>query len=117
MGYVVCQRAYQYNDEIDQVQEGGNPKRYFKKKEDAEKECEKRNITDLRGRSLAGYFYSPYDFFRNPEMAAILLKEDLKKWDWDGWGVPKDMSDEDCKVLLNCIDEDHRFYYVVEVEG
>jgi len=134
--YVLMHEGWEYNDEVFFRAEsgGGTPHSFFTKEEEAQSECDKRNLKDFKSLwengEIRQYCYGidellPYDDRKNKEQRKALDKicEKIFGLDFDEIGE-EFMNDNDLKILSES-DEDWKelmsylklnFWEVVPVE-
>lgn len=115
--YIVMEMADEYNDEITRILDSGTPVQVFTSKEDADAECQKRQIKALRGLEVGQYAYDLDEIAPNMDMSDVIEALPFCNFpdeDFNEWSIPDKLTDEQmekvCKVF-----EGLTFFTVVEV--
>lgn len=125
IGYVVMERGFEYNDEINSESEGGTPKKIIFNKDDANKEVKRLNIEKLKSTSITDYTYDIEDVLSvDVEEFEKLLEsineshggKEKPKYQWqdDTYSIHPKATDEELEKVYKAISL--RFYECVEVE-
>jgi hypothetical protein len=116
--FIVMEMATEYNDEIEQIQDGGTPVKVFANREDAEKDMRQRLIERLKGLQVGCYAYDANDII-SPRMSeedvvAKLPFCDLSEGDFNEWTLPEKLTDEQWDLVISCFSR-LELFSIVEV--
>ena len=103
-GYVLMQRAYEYNDEYYVSSEGGYSKQIYFNENEAEAACDSRNLQFMRGLR-----YTEYGGYLDDSLELILSTEDIRNEQ-----LPDDLTSDQAKELMDALYI--HMWYVEEVE-
>jgi len=89
-GYVVMEKGFEYNDEINYSAEGGFPKKIYFNIDDVKGEVERLNLEKLKGEDISNYAYNLEDVVKNVEEFEKVLEKinknhggkEVSKYSW-----------------------------------
>lgn len=117
--YVVMPINYEYNDETYNAEGYGKPKSMYTDRQNAEDEAFELTRKELQGTDLNRFFYSISDVLNVSysialtKFAAVGLTIPAEN-QWEEFVLPKELSTEQVKVLLEVLNLE--FFVVVEVQ-
>lgn len=122
--YVIMKKGFEYDDNIYNESDGGEPKKIFFSKKDADEEASKLNIEEIKNCDIHDYAYDIEDIINDPEKTSEYLKSLNEKYGkptpknkWEDFGEyqlnPK-ATDEEAKEYLSMIKI--RFFEIKKVD-
>lgn len=96
--YVLMQKGYEYNDEINNPTEGGHPTKIFFSKKDAEEKVIELNINEFKQTNLEEYTYDMEDICSDVDSLKEYVKSLNEKY---GVPTPKNKWDRPDEYRLN----------------
>jgi len=123
--YIIMQKGYEYDDNIYNPTEGGNPTKVFFNKKDAETEQLRLEIKAMKDTSICNYTYSLEDELNViiDEFTVFLeslnnkygIPTPVNKWDrFDEFQLNPMATDEECQKYLEM--HSIRFYEIAEAD-